>query len=54
MFAGRDFYRRLWVAGAPGVTVRLSLVDPTGEARDVDVVTSDRYDWLKFKPGERR
>ncbi|MCK5275183.1 MAG: serine protease [Alphaproteobacteria bacterium] len=49
-----DFYRRLWASGAPGVTVRLSVIDPKGEPRDVDVVTSDRYDWLRFKPGERR
>jgi S1-C subfamily serine protease len=49
-----DFYRRLWAAGPPGVTVRLSLVDPAGEARNVEIVTADRYDWLKFMPGERR
>lgn len=49
-----DFYRRLWAAGPPGVTVRLTLIDPTGEPRDVDVVTGDRYDWLHIEPGERR
>ena len=49
-----DFYRRLWAAGAPGVTIRLSLVDPAGEVREVEVVTADRYDWLRFEPGERR
>lgn len=49
-----DFYRRLWAAGAPGVTVRLSLIDPEGEAREVEIVTADRYDWLRFTPGERR
>jgi serine protease Do len=48
----KDFYRRLWKAGGPGVTVRISLTEPTGSARDVDVVTADRYDWLKFKPGK--
>jgi S1-C subfamily serine protease len=47
-----DFYRRLWAAGPPGVTVRLTLIDPTGEPRDIDVVTGDRYDWLGFKPGK--
>jgi S1-C subfamily serine protease len=41
-----DFYRRLWAEGAPGVTVRLTLIDPMGEARDIDVVTANRYDWL--------
>jgi len=41
-----DFYRRLWAAGAPGVTVRLTLIDPTGEPGEIDVVTGDRYDWL--------
>ncbi len=41
-----DFYRRLWAAGPPGVTVRLTLIDPMGEPGDIDVVTGDRYDWL--------
>ena len=47
-----DFYRRLWAAGPAGVTVRLTLIDPTGEPRDIDVVTGDRYDWLRIEPGE--
>jgi S1-C subfamily serine protease len=46
-----DFYRRLWAAGKPGVTVRLTLIDPEGEPRDVDIVTGDRYDWLDL-PGK--
>ena len=40
------FYRSIWAAGAPGVTIRLTLIDPLGEPREVDVVTGDRYDWL--------
>lgn len=47
-----DFYRRVWARGAPGVTVRLTLVDPDGEAREIAIVTGDRYDWLKLKAGE--
>ncbi len=49
-----DFYRRLWAAGAPGVTVRIGLTDPSGDTREIDVVTADRYGWLKFVPGERQ
>jgi S1-C subfamily serine protease len=47
-----DFYRRLWAEGAPGVTVRLTLIDPMGEPGDIDVVTGDRYDWLDIKREE--
>lgn len=47
-----DFYRRLWKAGRPGVAVHIGLTDPAGAAREVDVVSADRYDWLKFKPGK--
>lgn len=48
----KDFYRRLWKAGNPGVTVSVSLTDPAGVAREVDIVTADRYDWLKLTPGK--
>jgi len=43
------FYRSVWAAGAPGVTVKLTLIDPAGEAREVPVVTGDRADWLGLK-----
>lgn len=45
-----DFYRRLWAAGVPGVTVHIGLSDPSGETREIDVVTADRYGWLKLAP----
>jgi len=41
-----SFYQEVWAAGVPGVTVSLTLIDPTGEPRDVAVVTGDRADWL--------
>jgi len=41
-----SFYREVWGAGAPGVTVTLTLIDPSGEPRDVAVATGDRADWL--------
>lgn len=41
-----SFYRAIWAAGPPGVTIRLTLIDPTGEPREVEIVTADRYDWL--------
>ncbi len=43
------FYRRVWAAGPPGVTIRLTLIDPTGEPKEVAVVTADRTDWLVLK-----
>jgi len=45
-----DFYRRLWAKGEPGVSVTLTLIDPDGEPREVEIVTGDRYDWLKSSP----
>lgn len=46
-----DFYRRVWARGAPGVTVRLTLIEPDGEAREVAIVSGDRYDWLRLRKG---
>lgn len=45
-----DFYRRVWAKGEPGVTVRLMLIGPDGEPGEVEVVTGDRYDWLRLNP----
>lgn len=42
----QGFYRSVWAAGEPGVTVNLTLIDPTGEPREVAVVTGDRAEWL--------
>ena len=45
-----SFYREVWAMGAPGVTVNLTLIDPTGEPREVAVVSGNRSDWLGLKP----
>ncbi len=47
-----DFYRRVWAAAAPGGSVRVLLLDPTGRTREVEIVTADRYDWLNMTPRE--
>lgn len=46
-----DFYRRIWTKGDPGIAVLLTLIDASGEPREVEVTTVDRYDWLKLKRG---
>jgi len=47
-----DFYRRVWAAAAPGGSVRVILLDPTGRTHEVEIVTADRYDWLDMTPPE--
>lgn len=47
-----DFYRRVWAAAKPGDSITVILLDLQGEAREVEIVTADRYDWLLMKPGE--
>ncbi len=42
-----DFYRKLWALGDPGVTVPLD-VRRKGRSLELDVVSADRYDWLRF------
>ena len=46
-----DFYRQLWALGPPGGAIHLTIIDPTGEAREVEIVSADRYDWLELGPG---
>jgi len=46
-----DFYRRVWAAARPGEGVRVLLLDHAGNPREVEIVTGDRYDWLRLKPG---
>ena len=43
------FYRGIWAAGAPGVTIRLTVIDPMGEPGEVAIVTADRHDWLGLR-----
>ncbi len=45
-----DFYRRVWAAGAPGDALRLTLIDPAGEPREVEITAGNRYNWLRLKP----
>lgn len=47
-----DFYRRVWAAAEPGESVRVILLDHSGEPREVEIVAGDRYDWLRIKRGE--
>ena len=47
-----DFYRRLWAAAKPGEPVRVILLDHSGEAREMEIIAGDRYDWLQGMPGE--
>ncbi len=46
-----DFYQQLWSLGPPGGTIHLTIIDPEGEAREVEITTADRYDWLEPRPG---
>ena len=45
----RDFYRRLWASGAPGVEVQLKVLHGT-EIRDVTVKSIDRTQLIRRKP----
>ena len=44
-----DFYRRLWTSGAPGVEVRLRVLQGA-EVRDLRVRTIDRADYSRRRP----
>ncbi len=44
-----DFYRKVRALGEAGVTVPLT-VSHNGERRDVDIVSADRYRWLRLAP----
>lgn len=48
-----DFYRRMWDAGAAGVTVPLDILQkgkPSLAAKRIEVQSMDRRDWLKLSP----
>jgi S1-C subfamily serine protease len=47
-----DFYRRLWAAARPGDPVRVILLDHSGEAREMEIIAGDRYDWLQGMPSK--
>jgi S1-C subfamily serine protease len=44
-----DFYRKLWVAAAPGDAVTLSLLGLDGSRREVSVTAGDRHHWLNLR-----
>lgn len=46
------FYRRLWTAAKPGDPVEVILLDHNSEAREVEIIAGDRYDWLQGMPGK--
>jgi S1-C subfamily serine protease len=42
------FYRAVWASGDAGATVRLTLLTPDGDLRDVAVESADRYGYLRL------
>lgn len=40
------YLRRVWSSGDPGVTVSLTLLTPDGSARELNIVSGDRYGYL--------
>ena len=46
-----DIYRKVWALGAPGVSVPLNVLKGV-RVEDVQVVSGDRYDYLRMKPGQ--
>lgn len=47
----KDFYRKLWARGAPGVEIGLSLLKPGMGMTEAKVKSIDRYSWLRFPSG---
>jgi len=45
------FYRALWASGVAGAAVRLTVLTPEGDLRDVTVLSGDRHAYLR--PGGR-
>jgi len=47
----RDFYRYLWAFGAPGVRIPMTVLTATAGVRTVEIVSIDRYSWLRKPRG---
>ena len=45
-----DLYRKVWALGTPGVSVPLNVLKGV-RVEEVRVVSGDRYDFLRLKPG---
>jgi S1-C subfamily serine protease len=42
------FYRAVWAVGEPGVSVPLDVFTTKSKLVNIDVISGNRYDWLKF------
>ncbi len=42
------FYRAVWAVGEPGVSVPLDVFTAESKLVNIDVISGNRYDWLKF------
>ena len=42
------FYRAVWAVGEPGALVPLTVFTSGARLVDIDVVSGNRYDWLKL------
>jgi S1-C subfamily serine protease len=47
----KDLYRRIWSSGAPGVRISITVLTASAGLRTIDVVSIDRYAWLKQPKG---
>lgn len=47
----KDFYRKLWASGDPGVTVPLTVLRGNGALETLSVRTRDRYGWYRYGTG---
>ena len=43
-----SFYRAVWAVGEPGVSVPLDVFTTESNLVNIDVISGNRYDWLKF------
>ena len=48
VFSMSDFYRKIWAQGEPGDAISMTILKGT-EVKEVQVRSSDRYQWLQLK-----
>ena len=46
-----EFYRSLWAYGAPGAHIPITVLTPKSRLRTVEIVSVDRYSWLRQPRG---
>ena len=44
-----EFYRLIWANGKPGAAIALDVLQGAA-VRQVEIVSADRYDWLRLNP----